>query len=153
MVKFIKVISELSSHPDIGVSSFFENASMISMKLKINDMVPHKMPNTIKNRFTRFCLTAISFSKSLLYIIIGKTNAKPVHAKAPERLMKRPNLGMIYAKTALIITINVLKTMFFMYGLLYFSNGFGVFLNRFPFSVISNAGTICIGKVPKRPRQ
>jgi len=123
------------------------------MRLRTNETVPHTIPKIIKLMFSLFYHIYISLSYNLLYIKIGKIKAKPVQANAPERLMKRPNLGITYAKRALIITITVLNTMFFINGLSYFSNGFGEFLNKLPFSVMSNAGTICIGYVPSNPRQ
>jgi hypothetical protein len=78
--------------------------------------------------------------------------AKPVQANAPDRFMKRPNLGITYAKRALIMTITVLNIIFFIYGLSYFSNGLGEFLKKLAFSVMSKAGTICIGYVPSNPK-
>jgi len=47
---------------------------------------------------------------ALLYIRGGNTNAKAVHAKAPVRFTKRPNLGTTIALTAVSMTTKDLKT-------------------------------------------
>ena len=80
-------------------------------------------------------------------------NARITHEKAPERLMNKPNLGMLCAIIPDITIIIVRKIMFFRYGKSYCSNGFPVFTKQLAFSDMSNVGTIYIGKVPSKPKQ
>ena len=63
----------------------------------------------------------------MLYINIGIINANAVHANAPERLMKRPNLGTIMASMAVEITMSVLNIIFFANGYDYKQDGIGKF--------------------------
>lgn len=49
-------------------------------------------------------------------MLTGSTKASAVQAKAPERLMKRPNFGTIMASTAVSITIRVRIIMFLAKG-------------------------------------
>lgn len=48
--------------------------------------------------------------------LTGHMNANITHEKAPERLMNKPNLGILWAKIPDIIIMIVLKIMFFKYG-------------------------------------
>lgn len=81
--------------------------------------------------------------------------ARAVQAKAPVRLMNRPNLGTIMARIPVRTTIIVRRTMFFPYS--YFSpnlrNGLLEFRKQSVFSIISIAGITYIGNDPRRPRQ
>ena len=63
----------------------------------------------------------------MLYISIGIINASAVHANAPERLMKRPNLGTIMARMAVVITMSVLKMIFLANGYDCKQDGIGMF--------------------------
>ena len=73
---------------------------------------------------------------------MGKTKARAVHAKAPVRLMNRPNLGTTMASKPVQTTIIVRRTMFFPYSYLSpnLRNGFYIFIKHSVFSIISIAG-------------
>ena len=67
--------------------------------------------------------------KTLLYIRVGRINARAVHANAPVKLIKRPNLGMIYASQLVNIMTTVRIMTFLRYGNESL-NGFPVFVNK-----------------------
>ena len=71
-------------------------------------------------------------------ILTGKINASAVQAKAPVKLINRPNLGIIVALTPTLITTAVRNIMFLIYGV--FVNGLGESWKHFVFSVMSIAG-------------
>ena len=79
--------------------------------------------------------------------LTGKIKARAVPAKAPVKLMKRPNLGIDIARRPVINTTTVrIKALFIFMG-------FGNFSQQTVFSVMSIAGTIYIGKLPSSPKQ
>ena len=49
-------------------------------------------------------------------LLTGHMNARITQENAPERLMNKPNLGMLWANIPDIMIMIVLKIMFFTYG-------------------------------------
>ena len=84
---------------------------------------------------------------------IGKIKARQVQAKEPVREIKRPNLGTIMAKNAVKRTNKVRTNSRLAYGIPFLASGLGSHSKQGVFSVISNTGIICMGRLPRSPKQ
>ena len=74
----------------------------------------YSVKNQFINRFVPINQIKVEITFKLLLLLTGKINAKAVHAKAPVRLMNRPNLGIMVALIPTPITIIVRKIIFLM---------------------------------------
>merc|ERR1711934_316977 len=80
------------------------------MKERIKEISPASDPKTITKEL-KFLQNWLSWSRnSLWYIITGIIKARAVQAKAPVKLMKSPNLGIIMAEYPDAMTMRVLRT-------------------------------------------
>lgn len=98
------------------------------IKLMTKLITPQMVPKINTPWWTAFLVGDISSLNTLLYIYTGSKKAKAVQANAPDRLMNKPNLGIIIADMPVRITIADLRIIFLRYGLVL--NGFELFVNQ-----------------------